>query len=220
MVSLEFAKNRKAGNPKAHNFKKQGEYMKRTIPMLCSVLFLFTVAADCEAARLGGRTTIRPSRPTAVPQRTYPRPTYRSSSPAVRNLNNTQSGSAAPMPIFIPPVIGRQNLIKIADGFYVIKTGIRRKGDEVYFWTMQNRGFIPDSKSSKIQYVIDCAQNQYAPLAIAAYAEADGKGAKVKQQQFDRKMRPIVDKSTMSVLYKGFCKKADAPTQSSPAPQN
>ncbi len=85
---------------------------------------------------------------------------------------------------------------------------------------MQNRGFIPDSKSSKIQYVIDCAQNQYAPLAIAAYAEADGKGAKVKQQQFDRKMRPIVDKSTMSVLYKGFCKKADAPTQSSPAPQN
>ncbi len=58
MVFLEFAKNRKAGNPKAHNFKKQGEYMKRTIPMLCSVLFLFTVAADCEAARLGGRTTI------------------------------------------------------------------------------------------------------------------------------------------------------------------
>lgn len=121
------------------------------------------------------------------------------------------------MPIFIPPVIGQQNLIKIFDGFYVIKTGIRRKGDEVYFWTMQNHGFIPDSKSSKIQYVIDCAQNQYAPLAIAAYAEADGKGAKVKQQQFDRKMRQIVDKSTMSVLYKGFWKKADAST-SPPAP--
>lgn len=128
--------------------------MKRSIPMLCTVFFLFTAAADCEAARLGGRTTIRPSRPAAVPQRTYPGPTYRPSSPAVRNLNNTQSGSAVPMPIFIPPVIGQQNLIKIFDGFYVIKTGIRRKGDEVYFWTMQNHGFIPDSKSSKIQYVI------------------------------------------------------------------
>lgn len=190
--------------------------MKRSIPMLCTVFFLFTAAADCEAARLGGRTTIRPSRPAAVPQRTYPGPTYRPSSPAVRNLNNTQSAPPCRCP-FIPPVIGQQNLIKIFDGFYVIKTGIRRKGDEVYFWTMQNHGFIPDSKSSKIQYVIDCAQNQYAPLAIAAYAEADGKGAKVKQQQFDRKMRQIVDKSTMSVLYKGFWKKADAST-SPPAP--
>lgn len=36
MVFLEFAKNRKAGNPKAHNFKKQGEYMKE--PFQCFVL--------------------------------------------------------------------------------------------------------------------------------------------------------------------------------------
>ena len=159
-----------------------------------------------------GRTTIRPHRSYTPPPRTYrPAPV----NPAIRGFNARQNaapaGSSVPMPIFIPPIIAGHNTTQVTNDMYLIKTGMRKQGDKLQFWTLQNHSYTPDSKSAKVQFSMDCLARIYSPIALVTYPELDGKGKQIKSTTFDPKFRPIREKSAMDRLHGLLCPK--------PAPQ-
>ena len=116
-----------------------------------------------------------------------------------------------PVPLFIPPIIAGHNTTQITDDMYLIKTGMRKQGDKLQFWTLQNHSYTPDSKSAKVQFSMDCLAKIYSPIALATYPELDGKGKQIKSTTFDPKFRPIREKSAMDRLHSLLCPK--------PAPQ-
>ena len=115
------------------------------------------------------------------------------------------------MPIFIPPIIAGHNTTQVTNDMYLIKTGMRKQGDKLQFWTLQNHSYTPDSKSSKVQFSMDCLARIYSPIALVTYPELDGKGKQIKSTTFDPKFRPIREKSAMDRLHGLLCPK--------PAPQ-
>ena len=186
--------------------------MNKLLVGLCASICLLSLATDAQAVRLGGRTTIRPHRSYTPPPRTY-RPTP--ANPAIRGFNARQNaastGSNIPVPLFIPPIIAGHNTTQITDDMYLIKTGMRKQGDKLQFWTLQNHSYTPDSKSAKVQFSMDCLAKIYSPIALATYPELDGKGKQIKSTTFAPKFRPIRDKSAMDRLHSLLCPK--------PAPQ-
>lgn len=94
---------------------------------------------------------------------------------------------------------------------YLIKTGMRKQGDKLQFWTLQNHSYTPDSKSAKVQFSMDCLTRIYSPIALVTYPELDGKGKQIKSTTFDPKFRPIREKNAMDRLHGLLCPK--------PAPQ-
>ena len=55
------------------------------------------------------------------------------------------------MPIFIPPIIAGHNTTQVTNDMYLIKTGMRKQGDKLQFWTLQNHSYTPDSKFRPIR---------------------------------------------------------------------
>ncbi|MFR5390428.1 surface-adhesin E family protein [Parasutterella sp.] len=131
--------------------------------------------------------------------------------PAIRGFNARQNatpaGSNVPMPIFIPPIIAGHNTIQVTNDMYLIKTGMRKQGDKLQFWTLQNHSYTPDSKSAKVQFSVDCLARIYSPIALVTYPELDGKGKQIKSTTFDPKFRPIREKSAMDRLHELLCPK-------------
>jgi len=186
--------------------------MNKLLVGLCASVCLLSLATDAQAVRLGGRTTIRPHRSYTPPPRTYrPAPV----NPAIRGFNARQNAapasSSVPMPIFIPPIIAGHNTTQVTNDMYLIKTGMRKQGDKLQFWTLQNHSYTPDSKSAKVQFSMDCLTRIYSPIALVTYPELDGKGKQIKSTTFDPKFRPIREKSAMDRLHGLLCPK--------PAPQ-
>ncbi len=56
-----------------------------------------------------------------------------------------KTGSNIPVPLFIPPIIAGHNTTQITDDMYLIKTGMRKQGDKLQFWTLLNHSYTPDS---------------------------------------------------------------------------
>lgn len=144
--------------------------MNKLFVGLCASVCLLSLATDAQAVRLGGRTTIRPHRSYTPPPRTYrPAPV----NPAIRGFNARQNaapaGSSVPMPIFIPPIIAGHNTTQVTNDMYLIKTGMRKQGDKLQFWTLQNHSYTPDSKSAKVQFSMDCLARIYSPIALVTY---------------------------------------------------
>lgn len=171
--------------------------------LLTTLIFLF--GASAEAARLGGRMTIRPKSSVSTPRVTTPR-VYSPSGNAIRRFNQNQSSqtSAPVMPIFVPPVLGTNNLIKVSDDFYLIKTGVRRTEKSVTFWTLRNKEF-EQGKSAKIQLHMSCEERQFKPIAIAIYELENGKGKNVYKGRLNEEAKSINEKSLMHVLHNHLC---------------
>lgn len=104
-----------------------------------------------------------------------------------------------------------QDTTQVTNDMYLIKTGMRKQGDKLQFWTLQNHSYTPDSKSAKVQFSMDCLARIYSPIALVTYPELDGKGKQIKSTTFDPKFRPIREKSAMDRLHGLLCPK--------PAPQ-
>lgn len=134
-----------------------------------------------------------------------------SDEPAIRGFNARQNAAPAgpnvPMPIFIPPIIAGHNTTQVTNDMYLIKTGMRKQGDKLQFWTLQNHSYTPDSKSAKVQFSMDCLARIYSPIALVTYPELDGKGKQIKSTTFDPKFRPIREKSAMDRLHELLCPK-------------
>lgn len=125
----------------------------------------------------------------------------------MRRFNSRQAASpgTVPVPLFIPPIIGTQNLVKVGEGFFLIKTGIKKESTDVLFWALHNHSYLKDSKSAKLRFRLNCATKQYSPIAIAAYSELDGKGTKMTTSTMEPKFRDIPPKTAMEALYNGMC---------------
>ena len=199
------------GAESGKNLNLKSAAMNKLLVGLCASICLLSLATDAQAVRLGGRTTIRPHRSYTPPPRTY-RPTP--ANPAIRGFNARQNaastGSNIPVPLFIPPIIAGHNTTQITDDMYLIKTGMRKQGDKLQFWTLQNHSYTPDSKSAKVQFSMDCLEKIYSPIALATYPELDGKGKQIKSTTFDPKFRPIREKSAMDRLHSLLCPKPAA----------
>ena len=148
--------------------------------------------------------------------RTYTPPArvYRPN-PAVRRLNQNQAQGTAPVPIplFIPPILGMNNLEKLTETSYLVKTGIQKKKA-----TKSASGCLTikenkDSKSAKIQYKLNCTTRQFTILAGATYSEPMGK----RQRNFQKagvndQPHAIPTGTVIDYLHGKLCKKpATAP---------
>ncbi|WP_276617939.1 surface-adhesin E family protein [Turicimonas muris] len=185
--------------------------MKKFFLLSVACLLVAAFASETYAARLGGRATIRP-RSSAPRTYTPPARVYRPN-PAVRRLNQNQAQGTAPVPIplFIPPILGMNNLEKLTETSYLVKTGIRRKGDEVSFWMLNNKE-NKDSKSAKIQYKLNCTTRQFTILAGATYSEPMGKGKEISKGRVNDQPHAIPAGTVIDYLHGKLCKKpATAP---------
>lgn len=185
--------------------------MKKFFLLSVACLLVSSFATETYAARLGGRATIRPRTYTPQPR------VYRPNPAAVRRLNqqNNAQGTAPVMPLFIPPIIGTSNLEKLNDTLYLVKTGIRRKGDEVSFWMLNNK-VNKDAKSAKVQYKLNCASRQFSVLAGATYSEPMGRGKELNKGRVNDQPHNIPDGTVMDYLHGKLCVKPSA--SASPAP--
>lgn len=180
--------------------------MKKSFVLLVSCFLVMTLSSETYAARLGGRATIRP-RATAPKAYTPPQRLYRPN-PAVRRLNqNNVQGTAPAMPLFIPPILGTNNLEKLTEELYFVKTGVRRKNDEVTFWMLNNK-VNKDSKSAKIQYKINCPSRQFSILAGAAYPEPMGRGKELSKGRVNDQPHAIPDGTVMNYLHEKLCRRS------------
>lgn len=187
--------------------------MKKLFLVATSILLTTVFSSETYAVRLGGRTTIRPH--TAAPKTFTPAPRVYRQNPAVRRMNQNNAQSAAPVvPLFIPPIFGTNNLEKLNENLYLVKSDIRRRNDEVSFWTLNNKD-NKDSKSAKIQYRIHCATRQFSILAGATYSEAMGKGKELTKGRVNDEAHAIPDGTVMNYLQKRLCARPAASSQKS-----